>query len=369
MKAWYEIDDIETIDSPSIVLYEDRLRYNLNKMISMVNGNTELLMPHIKTNKMPKVINMMISLGIKNFKASTIAEAEIAANEGAERVLIAHQLVGPKIERFCALSKHFKSTKFFAIVDNIVSLEKLNEKAIEFQQKIGFYIDINSGMNRSGIKVGSGLNKLISQIKNFENLSFRGLHMYDGHIRDTIFENRKEKIEAEFKVVNNIYSSLKKQYTEINIVCGGTPSFSLHSLDIFRISSPGTCVLWDWGYAEKLTELEFKHAALLICRVISKPAKGIITIDLGHKSVAAENDINKRVKFLNINKYQLISQSEEHGVLRVNNSDHINVGDVLYGIPYHICPTINLHDTVSVIINRKKVGNWLISGRSRKINF
>jgi len=225
MKDWYSIENIENIDSPSIVLYKEHLMYNLNKMISMVNGNTSLLMPHVKTNKMPKVISIMISLGIKNFKASTIAEAEIVAVEGADTVLIAHQLVGPKIKRFCMLSQHFPNTTFSTIVDNIDSIKELNEEAMK-------------------------------------------LHVYDGHLKDTDFKIRKRKIESELEAVNTLFDLLKQTNPDIKLICGGTPSFSSHITESHRITSPGTCVLWDWGYSMKLKEQEFKYAALLICRVI-----------------------------------------------------------------------------------------------------
>ncbi len=367
MKAWYDIEDIESIDSPSIALYEENLMHNLHKIISMVHGNTSLIMPHIKTNKMPRVIRAMMSLGIKNFKCSTIAEAEIAAAEGADGVLIAHQLVGPKIERFCKLSQHFPNTSFSTIVDNIDSIKKLNEEAGKLQLSIGIYIDINSGMHRSGIEPGMALDKLIASIPLYEGLNFKGIHVYDGHLRDANFQNRNSKIEHEFEPVEILFDTLKQTYPHIKLICGGTPSFSSHVLQEHRITSPGTCVLWDWGYSEKLKEQDYKYAALLICRVISKPKKGIITIDLGHKSVASENPIHLRVRFLNLKNYELLSQSEEHGVLQVDHWEHIKVGDVLYGIPYHICPTVNLHDDVSVISNGKMVDRWHIEARKRKI--
>lgn len=365
---WYEIQNIEEIDSPSIVLYDDRLMHNIHKMLDMVDRDVTRLMPHIKTNKMPKVVARMIALGIKNFKASTIAEAEIAAKEGAKSVLIAHQLVGPKIQRFGSLITHFSNTKFFTIVDTIGSIEKLNNEASKQHLEIGVFIDINNGMNRSGIEIGDALNTLIEYLYSCSSLHFKGLHVYDGHLRDHNFQKRKEEIENKFKSVTALFEKLKKANTGIQLISGGTPSFTSHLSTNNRICSPGTCLLWDWGYNEKLVEQEFKFAALLICRVISKPKFGIVTIDLGHKSVSAENPIDKRVQFLNLKNYELLSQSEEHGVLQVQNWGGIKVGDVFYGIPYHICPTINLHDDVSVIVNKKKVSSWDISARKRKIS-
>lgn len=364
---WYEIKGIDSIDSPSLAVYEDRMLFNLEKMITMVEGNTDKLMPHVKTNKMPKVIAQMIALGIKKFKTSTIAEAEIAAIEGASNVLIAHQLVGPKIQRFIKLIENFPNTQFATIVDNIDTVNSFISSISEKKRIINVYIDINSGMNRSGIEIGSKLDKLLLALHKSNKFKFKGLHIYDGHLRNPDFKERKKLVEREIKKSVKLFEALKQEQPDIEMICGGTPTFTSHLSEDNRICSPGTCVFWDYGYDEKLTEQEFKFAALVISRVISKPAKGIITIDLGHKAIGAENPIDKRVIFLNIKNYKLRSQSEEHGVIQIENWDNIQVGDVLYGIPYHICPTINLYDTVSVIRNGKKVANWSISARQRKI--
>jgi D-serine deaminase-like pyridoxal phosphate-dependent protein len=364
-----QIENIEEVDSPSLVLYEEIMEKNLMEMISMVEGDTERLIPHVKTNKMPRVIRVMVSMGITNFKASTIGEAEMAAMEKAKHVLIAHQLVGPKIDRFITLIRHYPSCTFSSIIDNIGSLNQMNEKAIENRINVEFYIDLNTGMNRSGIEIGKELHSLIEESKKCKNLILKGLHAYDGHIHDQSFEERNNKIETGFEKVEIVFEELKHQFPEIKLISGGTPAFTSHLLKKNRICSPGTCVFWDWGYADMLPEQNFRSAVLLVTRVISKPTEGIVTIDLGHKAVASENPIHKRVKFINLKDYELLSQSEEHGVLKVKNWQEINIGDVFYGIPFHICPTVNLHDEVSVIKNNLKIDTWQITARRRKINF
>lgn len=367
--SWYEIKNIERVDSPSIAIYLEHLKFNVDQMISMLHGQTDRLMPHIKTNKMPRVMKLLLESGISKFKASTISEAEIAAEAGAEIVVIAHQLVGPKVDRFLRLIEHFPHTEFSTLVDNVDSAELLNQKAEEKELIANIYIDINNGMNRSGIPIGPALDELIDYLKICKSLKFKGLHAYDGHLRDSDFETRNQKIEQGVMDVVVYFDALRIDHPQAQLICGGTPSFTSHLLQENRITSPGTCVLWDWGYGEKLTEQHFKHAAILVTRVISKPKEGIITVDLGHKSVASENPIDKRVKFLNLNDYELLSQSEEHGVIKVKDWENHKVGDVLYGVPYHICPTINLHDDVAVIENREQVDTWQITARKRRLNF
>lgn len=366
---WYEITNVDQVDSPSIVLYGEHLDFNIARMLSLVEGNADRLMPHIKTNKMPKVMERLIGAGIFQFKASTLPEAEIAAEAGARYVLLSHQLVGPKIDRFLSLVQHFPKTKFSTLTDNIDSAGLLNQKAVDLDMELQVYVDLNNGMDRSGIKLGRGLENLMGYLKNCSALNFKGLHVYDGHLRDSDFSLRNQKIETAFAEVQAYFDSIRPIYPKAKLISGGTPSFTSHLLREDRVSSPGTCVLWDWGYGEKLLEQDFRPAALLLTRVISKPTEGLITVDLGHKALAAENPIDKRVKFLNLEDYELLSQSEEHGVIRVKDWDTWKVGDVLYGIPYHICPTINLHDEVSLIENGTRTDSWEITARKRKLRF
>ncbi len=155
----------------------------------------------------------------------------------------------------------------------------------------------------------------------------------------------------------------------IMIIAGGSPSFTVHAQRSDVYLSPGTNVLWDWGYGSRLLDQPFLHAALIFTRVISKPSPGIVTIDLGHKAVSAENPIDKRFQLLNLNGYTVISQSEEHGVLRVDEElwADVKIGQALYALPYHICPTVALHDFATVIEDGAPVGEWRIEGRSRRI--
>jgi D-serine deaminase-like pyridoxal phosphate-dependent protein len=106
---------------------------------------------------------------------------------------------------------------------------------------------------------------------------------------------------------------------------------------------------------------------LLVTRIISKPDDETICIDLGHKAVASENPLDNRVHFLNAPDLVAAGHSEEHLILKAKKNNSYKVGDVLYGVPFHICPTVALHETLAVIENHKVVGSWQVAARKRKI--
>lgn len=354
------------IDSPSLLIIKEKLVSNVDKMIT-ISGDVSRLMPHIKTNKMEKVVRLMISKGINKFKSATIAEAELAAIAGAKQVLIAHQLVGPKIDRLIALIEKYPNTSFSSLVDCNEIVMDISKKFEKKNLTAQVYYDINNGMDRSGHEVNEMLEKDLKVASLTHHINLRGLHIYDGHVRDDEFEVRKDKIEKGLIEILDLTAKLKSQIGDMEIISGGTPAFTSHATEILRTLSPGTCVLWDWGYGDKFAEQNFEYAALLMMRIISKPIIGIITVDMGHKAVASENPIDNRIRFMNHEDLKLVSQSEEHGVIETHKWESYKVGDIILGVPYHVCPTVNLYDEAHIISNGKWIDTWKIEGRKRKI--
>lgn len=362
-ESWYEIENINKLDSPVLVVFPERVRHNIQLAIDMI-GDVSRLRPHIKTNKSPDVAKLMLKIGINKFKCATIAEAEMLAQCNAPDVLLAYQPLGPKLQRFVSLIKKYPSTKFSCLTDNIVAA---NEQASVFEANgltVPVFIDLNVGMNRTGISPDEKATALAAHIKTLKGIRLIGLHAYDGHIRDVDFDTKKKKCDEAFTLVEKLNEQLKLPI----IVMGGSPAFSVHCKRKNIECSPGTFVYWDKGYSDLCPEQKFQTAAVLVTRVISLPSSNKICTDLGHKSVAAENEITKRVFFLNAEGLKPVGQSEEHLVLEVNEGHSFKVGDILYGLPYHICPTVALYERVITVENGKVMGEWRNVARDRKIS-
>lgn len=363
MNKKYHVENIASLDSPSLLLFTEIVDANIDRMIDMA-GTPHRLVPHVKTNKSAKVIKRMIAKGINHFKCSTIAEAELVAQAGGKSVLIAHQLVGPKIVRLLKLIETYPQTFFSSLVDDVQLISRMQHLFSATGQIAHVYIDVNNGMDRSGAELKK-LPELVQHIDACTNIELMGWHVYDGHHRAEDVSERESNISKDLKPFFDFVEN-RLDLPQV-VIAGGSPAFTVHAKNPKVLCSPGTSVFWDWGYGDRFQEQPFEYAALVLTRVISKPTEGIVTIDMGHKAVAAENPIDKRIRFLNLDNYELLSQSEEHGVLRVDNWDEISVGDELLGVPYHVCPTVNLYDNAYAISEKQEVGIWEIAGRKRKI--
>jgi D-serine deaminase-like pyridoxal phosphate-dependent protein len=363
---WYVIERVNELDTPTLIIYLERVKQNIQKAIEII-GDVNRLRPHIKTHKSKEISLLLKKAGIKKFKCATIAEADILGMIQPVDVLLAYQPTGPKIDRLISLIKDYTHTKYSCLVDSKYAADEISDKAVHNYMQIPVFIDINVGMNRTGISTEKAL-ELFDYCATLKGIQPIGLHAYDGHINMADFEERKSACIAAIKPVEKLKQELqRKGYKNSTIVAGGSPSFPIHAKNGNVEVSPGTFIFWDAGYMEKLKEQPFVPAALVLSRIISLPSEGLICTDLGHKSVAAENIVSRRVYFINALDAEPLSQSEEHLVLKVPVNHNYTVGDLLYGIPYHICPTVALFERASIAENKRIISEWEISARNRRI--
>jgi len=367
-KKWYQVSNADEIDSPALLIFPERVKANITTAINMV-GDINRLRPHVKTHKCAEVATLMIDAGIYKFKCATIAEAEMLGLSNAKDVLLAYQPIGPKLNRLIQLIKKYPATQYACLTDNLLSAAEQSKAFSAAGLKVPVYIDLNVGMNRTGIAPGDMALELYNYCSSAPGLEIKGLHAYDGHIRNADFTEKKKEVDESFLKVERLAEKiLAGNFPKPIIIAGGSPSFSVHCKRQEVECSPGTFIYWDKGYLTICPEQAFIPAAVLITRVVSLPDKEKICTDLGHKSVAAENVITKRVFFPGYEFLTAAGQSEEHLVLE-NKSSHIfKPGDLLFGIPYHICPTVALYDSIKIVENEKCIGEWKNVARDRKIS-
>src|ERR1700722_15029533 len=150
VKNWYTIDNVQEVDTPFLALYPDRVKANIDALKAII-PDTSRLRPHVKVHKSKQVVALMMEAGITKFKCATIAEAEMLALASAPDVLLAYQPIGPKIKRFTNLVSSYPGTKFACLVDNEEIAQQLGASVSERDLCVQVYLDLNVGMNRTGI--------------------------------------------------------------------------------------------------------------------------------------------------------------------------------------------------------------------------
>jgi D-serine deaminase-like pyridoxal phosphate-dependent protein len=379
---WWTIENVADIPSPALVIYPDRAEENLWRMITIAGG-VERLRPHMKTHKLAPLVDAHMALGISRFKCATIAEAEMVAASGAADVLLAYQPVGPNIKRLSVLAAAFPRTLFSALVDDERTAVAVSDAAVRENVSLGLWLDLDVGMHRTGVVPGPEASRLYRRMVTLPAIVPRGLHAYDGHVRDRDPETRAANANEAFAPVAALRAALVADDLPVPaVVAGGTPTFPIHARHDGVELSPGTSVLWDAGYATQLPDLEFLSAALVLTRIVSKPGADRVSVDLGHKAIASEGP-HPRVLLIQPNPISgrattnvlgapildatFVGHSEEHLVFESPAAGSLGVGDALYGIPWHVCPTVALHSEAIVARDHRAVDRWRITARERRL--
>jgi D-threonine aldolase len=368
MNPIYAIDETSLVLSPGLLFYKDIIQSNIEQCLRMA-GSPDRLRPHVKTHKTREIVRLQLAAGITKHKCATIAEAEMLASCGVPDVLIAYNLVGPNCARLARLVSAFPATRFGVLADHVRGLEFLSAEVGPTGQTVEVLLDIDVGQHRTGIAFGPAAESLYAQIHKMPGLVAGGLHVYDGHNRQPILAERRAAVEAQLAPVLEWRQRVEKLGLSVpRLVLGGTPTFPIHAaLNEPGVEcSPGTFVLHDNGYGTQFADLAgFMPAALLLTRVISRPTPRRITLDLGTKAVASDPPAGKRCILLNVPDYEPVLQNEEHFVIETPHAEQFALGDEVFAIPTHVCPTCALHKQASVVQGGKVREMWDIVARDR----
>jgi len=368
-KPWHAIANADEIASPTILVYPDRVEHNLRRMIELVGAAPQKLRPHVKTHKLAPIVAMKLALGIRKFKVSTIAEAEMTAQAGGPDILLAHQPNGPGIARLVALMKAYPAVTWAAIVDDPENLRAIGAAVQAAGTPLTLYVDVNVGMNRTGIVPGEAAQALYAQLCRTPGITPGGLHAYDGHLRDADDTVLEAQVNETFAPLWAMRQALLARGLPVQrVIASGTPTFAIlaRTPGIDVEVGAGTTALWDFGQEQVCPSHRMWNAAVLLTRVISKPTPDRICLDLGHKAVGSEM-VHPRVQIFGLENAQAVVHSEEHLVLQSARADQYKVGDVLYGLPRHICPTMALHSEVWAVRDGRAVERWPVTARARRL--
>ncbi|ELT90023.1 hypothetical protein CAPTEDRAFT_225493 [Capitella teleta] len=315
-------DSIPSIDTPALIVDMAKIDKNLALMPKYMEPFSAVTYrPHAKAHKCPDLAKL--------------------------------QLIGkPKLRRFAALSKEGKMS---ICVDNPSNIREISEVAVESGVNIDCVVEVNVGQDRCGVEPGGAAVDLAKLIIELPGVAFKGIQPYNGwnqHIRTV-----KDRKAATDKVVSLVQQTLKA-FEEAGVPCpyvtgGGTGTFPFEAgSGIYTEVQPGSYLLMDADYGRNLDASgkftrDFEQSLYVLTTVMSVTKDDRAVVDAGMKGVSLDSG---PPLVSGIDSIEYHCGGDEHGILKakspegVQEINKLKVGDLLWLIPGHCDPTVNLHD-------------------------
>ncbi len=366
---------IAAIDTPTLVIDLDAMDRNLLAMQDFADARRIKLRPHAKMHKSAELALLQMQAGAVGVCVQKVSEAEALAAQGVSDIYISNVVTSlSKCERLAQILCRGEGQKASKIslavaVDSLHGIRKLAQAIAQIApgQVLSVFIEIDVGQGRCGIEPGAAAAPLAQEIAKHTSLRFAGLQAYHGraqHLRSA--SERQIAIAQVVDKVQATKAALQAAGIAVSLVTGaGTGSF-IHeaSSGVYGELQAGSYLFMDADYAANERDdgmPRFEHALFVKSQVISRQttsADDRSIVDAGHKSHAIDSGLPT---FWAGHKadWQFFNGGDEHGILRGSRLPEI--GDVVWLVPGHCDPTVNLHD---VMIG---VRGGLLSGRVERV--
>ncbi len=332
--------DAIDLDTPALYVDLPTMERNIREMQKQCHAWKVGLRPHTKTHKIPEIAAMQLETGAIGLTVAKVGEAEIMPGGDT---LIAYPLMEEKVPRVRELMKTRRVT---VAIDSAEAAKNL--------KGIPTLVEVDVGVGRCGAQMPEAAVEVAKSCSDFQ-----GLFYWPSWLDDAGFKAACAKIEATLDL-------LKKAGLEAKIVSGGsTPGASKTPL-IPKTTEirPGTYVFYDASSLEAKCCLESDCALRVITTVVSTAVPGQCLIDAGSKTFSSDvtRGPNTFGHFVG-RPWTMRKMNEEHGYVEVR--DRARVGEKVWVIPSHVCPTVNLHDEVWYGRDGKVEGSWKVAARGK----
>jgi D-serine deaminase-like pyridoxal phosphate-dependent protein len=361
-------------DTPEVVIDLHRLRRNIERTAAAAAEHGIDLRPHVKTHKLPSVAALQIEAGATGIQVAKLSEAEVFAAAGFTDIFIGYPLVGArKIARLLELLETTAS-KISVAADAVEVAIPLAEGAARAGITVPVVIEVDTGLHRLGAQPGRATVELASRLADLKGIEVAGLFTHEGHVytqAHSMEEKRAMTREACAAIAETaeLVRASGIPVTTVSVGSSGTFRFAIECADITEVR-PGTYVFNDLSQLHQGAARPEYLAAFVVATVVGRPEPTRAVVDAGSKVLTSDRLLtpDPSLSFGAVAGYPgaYVSRlSEEHGLLELPANAEIRIGDRVAILPNHICPVINLADSVSVIADGVLAERWVVAARGR----
>ncbi len=339
----------EVPQTPALVIDETVVARNLSRMANYLAQHRINLRPHTKTHKSIAMAKRQMLAGAIGLTAAKVGEAE-CMSAASNDLLLAYPAVDSG--RCVRLANLAKQNTIRVAVDSEAALDALSSAAAEIGTRLGILVDFDVGMHRTGVQTPAATLALAQAVSQSPYLRLDGLFIYPGHVWDPA-PNQQKPLQLIASRLEETLALWSRSGLAAKLVSGGsTPTaFQSHFIPQLTEIRPGTYIYNDMNTVRgNFCRLD-DCAAKIVSTVISDAVPGKVVIDAGSKTLSGDRNAMEPDSgfghFVEYRNAKITRLTEEHGEIDVTACEHKpQIGERIGVIPNHICPCVNLQDSV-----------------------
>lgn len=340
---------MDQIATPALVIDSAVVERNIKRMAAYAEQQDLDLRPHTKTHKSRDLAAAQLAAGAVGLTVAKVGEAEVMSAVGSD-LLLAYPAIDPaRTERLAKLARHHTVR---VAVDSVEAADALAAAARRISATIGILIDLDVGQHRTGLQTPATALKLAQFVDRAAGIRLDGILCYPGHI----WLPPAEQAEALGLVSDRLVETLDlwaKHGLEARIVSGGsTPTaYQSHLVPEYSEIRPGTYVFNDLNTVRGgFCTLE-DCGLRVVATVVSTAVPGQFVLDSGSKTLSSDRCATAPESghglVCEYPDAKIVKLSEEHAQVDARDCQRLpKLGERVTLIPNHVCPCVNLQDSV-----------------------
>ena len=292
---------------------------------------------------------MQLEAGAIGVTVAKIGEAEVISAANTD-ILVAYPPVGHS--RAARLATLARDRTIRAAVDSIAAIEEMSAAAQSTNTTVGLLVEIDVGMGRTGVPSPAATLPLAQAIDRTPNVRLDGIMIYPGHIWEPV-DRQDEPLRAVDVLLEQTIDLWSQHGLAATIVSGGSTPTAYQSHLVRHVTEirPGTYIFNDMNTVRGGFCSLADCAARVVATVISDAVAGQVVIDAGSKTLSSDLCIPAKDKghgyIVEYPEARITRLSEEHGQVDISAcGPRPAIGERVTVIPNHICPCVNLQESV-----------------------
>ncbi|MDQ7027084.1 MAG: alanine racemase [Anaerolineae bacterium] len=331
----------EQLDTPTLWVDLDIMENNIATLAQHFEAANVQWRPHMKGVRIPGIAHKALMAGAIGVTCSTIKEAEVMAKAGITNILIANQVVGSrKLTRLVNLCKY---ADIKVIVDNEANVAELSAAVCARGVEVGVLIDMDTGMQRTGLLAGDAVVNLSQLVHETSGLNFLGMMAWEGHtLGHNDPEIKRQEIIKSVAQLTEMADRCRAAGLPVSIVSGGgsgTYKVTPFVKGMTEIQAGGA-IFSDVAYQS--WDVETTPSLFVQTIVSSRPAPDRIIFDAGFKTMPTWHAQPRAIGIEGVKSH---IASAEHGIISLDKANNsVKVGDIFDFMVGYTDSTLFLYD-------------------------